>query len=623
MATTIKVYANGNGSRDYVDFWIVPSGGQIIGDAKVSFYTRMDGSTEAKLLLTTTFSQVDGKYTYITLGAGHYGQAGASIDGVTDGIVWADSMWSTYPSQSDLQMVRTGENTAEIRGTNWVDYVTVEDKTHWVRYESVNEYYDRSSSYSLPVQVDLDFRTYQSLRFKVERGCWSCSDYPEFFGNGATYYPTITNPLYFTVQKSIVAPNAPTITQSPASVVSNGSAGTISWSRNHPDLTEQGSAQVKIDASTYEISGSVATYQIPSSVMSSLGYHTISVRTQNAISKEWGVWSATITFQVRDLPSLSVSSPTNDYVLQNLPLGVQWYCDDATGISQQTVEVLNSLGSTVWQASVPVGTMNVAVGRNQYYLESGLAYSVRVTVTNGVNLSSFVTVPFTVLYVGPENPDVTVAQGAGCAMSVYVEFVEASGKPDVETADVYRVNQFGDQTLLGTVSESGGSVLDALPPLNVDFSYRVVVFAASGASTAKTVGAHVDSGGMEAWNFGPSASTAILLGLNASGSRSTQFSGETFHFALGPGTPALPTFYPDGDLDATGSHSYVVHGVEDYLRVRGVVEDPSSSVCWFRDAFGGRHTVHASWQMGYDAGSYDLFTVSASATEVVWEEPTS
>lgn len=356
--------------------------------------------------------------------------------------------------------------------------------------------------------------------------------------------------------------------------------------------------------------------------METVGSHTISVRTQNAVDQSWGAWSTPITFQVRDLPALTVTSPTRDYVLSDLPLVVAWDTSDVTSISQQTVEILNSLGSTVWQTSVAAGTMNVAVGRDQYYLESGQSYSVRVTVTNGVSLSTSVTVPFTVLYVGPSNPEVTVSQETGCSMSVTVDFVESSGKPDVDTADVYRVDKFGDQTLLGTVSESGGSVLDALPPLNVEFSYRIVVFAESGASTAITTETRVDSGGMEAWNFGPSATTALLLGLNASGSRSTQFSGETFHFALGPGTPALPTFYPDGDLDATGSHSYVVHGVEDYLRVRSVVEDPNSAVCWFRDAFGGRHTVHASWQTGYDSASYDLFTVTASATEVVWEEPT-
>lgn len=619
MATTVKVYGAGEATDGYVRIWVKLSGDRVDSSTTSRLYSRMDGSMDAVLVNTVSLGQISGQYYSWYPGIGHYGQVGVDIVGVTNGIVWSDVMWSSFPSQRDLRVVRTGDTTAELRGTNYVDYVEPE-QYHWVSYDlrvggGYGESYD-----DLPIAFNLAFSDgYVNVGFS--RDCWSCSEYPDFIGAGATYSQDAP-PTNVRVPQSLSVPLAPTITSSPSAIMGVGSSSSVSWSPNHPDYTDQGAAQVKIDSSTYNVSGSVTTYKIPSSVMGSVGSHTISVRTQNALNQSWGAWSTPITFQVSKLPSLTVTSPARNYVLSELPLSVSWDASDATGISQQTVEILNSLGSTLWQTSVDVGTMGVDVGRDQYYLESGQAYSVRVTVTNGVNLSSSVTVPFTVLYVGPANPEVTVSQGTGCSMSVSVDFVESSGKPDVDTADVYRIDQFGGQTLLGTVSDSGGSVLDALPPLNVDFSYRIVVFAASGASTAITTEARVDSGGMEAWNFGPSASTALLLGLNASGSRSTQFSGETFHFALGPSTPALPTFYPDGDLDATGSHSYVVHGVEDYLRVRSVVEDPNSAVCWFRDAFGGRHTVHASWQTGYDASSYDLFTVTASATEVVWEEPT-
>lgn len=581
----------------------------------------LDGSTDQRLIDNVTYRDVNTFFYSYQCGSGHYGRFGIEIPGYIDGIVWADDQWATNPPpSSDMRVVRTGDTTFELRGVNTVNYVGADPE--YVRYSLIVMPTNGSDSTSigndLPQSNDM-IDGVAPLTLIGIRSMLSSTGNPLRFPYKTTYSSEVT---YKNVTRLPATPLAPSITSSPSSVVVTGSISSVSWSPNHQDLSEQGAAQVKIDSTTYDVSGSVTTYQIPSSVMGTVGSHTISVRTQNALNQSWSPWSTPITFQVRDLPALTVTSPTSGYVLSDLPLVVAWDTSDVTGISQQTVEILNSVGSTVWQTSVPVGTMNVYVGRDQYYLESGQSYSVRVTVTNGVNLSSPVTVPFTVLYVGPANPEVTVSQGTGCSMSVSVDFVESSGKPDVDTADVYRVDQFGDQTLLGTVSESGGSVLDALPPLNVDFSYRIVVFAASGASTAITTEARVDSGGMEAWNFGPSASTALLLGLNASGSRSTQFSGETFHFALGPSTPALPTFYPDGDLDATGSHSYVVHGVEDYLRVRSVVEGPNSAVCWFRDAFGGRHTVHASWQTGYDASSYDLFTVTASATEVVWEEPT-
>lgn len=623
MAIPLKLDSNGIDSAATLDVAILGSDPSYVipSNAKCSIYAMLDGSMNQTFLAEVTFRDVNsGFYTY-QCGQGHYGRFGVEIPGYSDGLVWSNDQWATNPPPSDdLRVVRTGESVFELRGTNTVNYVGADPE--FVRYVLTIQPKSGSESQSigndLPQSNDI-LNGEAPFSIFGQRYIWSSTGSPNRFPYRTTYNSEVA---YKNVPRLLAVPLAPTITSSPSSVVPTGSSGSVSWSPSHPDLTEQGNAQVKIDSTTYDVSGSVTTYQIPSSVMGAVGSHTVSVRTQNSVDQSWGAWSTPITFQVRDLPTITVTSPTRDYVLSDLPLVVSWDTSDVTGISQQRVEILNSLGSTVWQTSVAVGTMNVAVGRDQYYLESGQAYSVRVTVTNGVNLSSSVTVPFTVLYVGPANPEVTVSQGTGCSMSVSVDFVESSGKPDVDTADVYRVDQFGDQTLLGTVSESGGSVLDVLPPLNVDFSYRIVVFAASGASTAITTEARVDSGGMEAWNFGPSASTALLLGLNASGSRSTQFSGETFHFALGPGTPALPTFYPDGDLDATGSHSYVVHGVEDYLRVRSVVEDPNSAVCWFRDAFGGRHTVHASWQTGYDASSYDLFTVTASATEVVWEEPT-
>lgn len=587
----------------------------VPGSTVVNIYVKENGSTTPRLIATGLYKDIAYRRNQYNCGQNVYGIGGVEIVGYTDGIEWDSVQWATKPSASSIYLVRTSQDEVSVNGTNRVNYVGAEQSRVAEYRISHNGHYFADHTFDeLPFTNELMFiGGYDTVAVSIE--VWSQTG-----GSGIHFYSAETS---FKVQEGLSDPLAPTITSSPGSVVLTGSQSSVSWSPNHPDLTAQLSAQVKIDSTTYNVPGSVTTYKIPSSVMRSVGSHTISVRTQNALNQSWGPWSSTVTFQVRDLPSLVVSSPTNGYVLTDLPLIVTWDASDVTGISQQTVEILNSLGSTAWQTSVPVGTMNLAIGRNQYYLESGQAYSVRVTVTNGVNLSSSVTVLFTVLYVGPPNPEATIKQGAGCSMSVTVSFVSASGKPDVDTADVYRVDQFGGQTLIGTVSESGSSVLDPLPPLNVDFSYRAVAFAASGASTAMTADAHVDSGGMEAWNFGPSASTAILLGLNASGSRSAQFSGETFHFALGPDTPALPTFYPDGDLDATGSHSYVVHGVEDYLLVRSVVEDPNSAVCWFRDAFGGRHTVHASWQTGYDSASYDLFTVTASATEVVWEEPTS
>lgn len=597
----------------YATYYIYSANDAVPDSAVVNVYVKENGSTSPKMIATHAYGDIEFIHKRYECGKNAYGVGGVEIVGYTDGIEWDNVQWSTAPLADDISLTRTSVGEASIGGTNRANYVGAAQGNiarYTISHNSAHYYGEYTS---LPFDTELSFLGGYDL-VEVEIKVQSQSS-----GSGIFFYSASKT---FRVSEAISAPLAPTITSSPASVVQTGSQGFVSWVPNHPDFSAQYAAQVRIDSSTYNVPGAVTSFTILKSIMSTIGTHTLSVRTQNAIDQSWGPWSSTITFQVRELPSLSVSSPTRNYVLTDLPLIVSWDASDDTGISQQRVELMNSLGSTVWQAMAGAEVSQLSVGRDQYYLESGQSYSIRVTVTNGVGLSSSATVPFSVSYVGPSEPEVEVSQGAGCSASVTVTFVGAFEDPDTESVDVYRVLADGTQTLIGTVSSSGRSVTDQLPPLNVDFSYRAVAFSESGASTSVNVPARVDSGGMEAWNFGPSASTALLLGLNASGSRSTQFSGETFHFALGPGTPALPTFYPDGDLDATGSHSYVVHGVVDYLRVRGVIEDPSSAVCWFRDAFGGRHTVHASWQTGYDSASYNLFTVTASATEVVWEEPT-
>lgn len=195
--------------------------------------------------------------------------------------------------------------------------------------------------------------------------------------------------------------------------------------------------------------------------------------------------------------------------------------------------------------------------------------------------------------------------------------------PETVGLSVIRVLPDGSQWLVADGLTDGQECIDPLPPLNVDYSYLVTAYAETGASSALTVPAFVDSGGMEAFNFGQAAETAFTLGFNATGSESISHSGETYRFALGPDTAQLPTFYPDGDIDVSGSHSYVTYDHELYRRIRNIVRDRSNSVCWFRSAMGYRARCVASFGFSYDASRYRLIDVSANLTEVVWKDPSN
>lgn len=165
------------------------------------------------------------------------------------------------------------------------------------------------------------------------------------------------------------------------------------------------------------------------------------------------------------------------------------------------------------------------------------------------------------------------------------------------------------------------AVVDALPPLNVEYAYEVTSRSAMGTTCITSFAATCDSGGMEAFNFGQAAQTCLLVGLNADSSENFELSGESYSFALGADEPPLPTFYPDGALDSSRSLSYVVHDRETYVKVRGLARNPAYACFWYRDYWGHRMYCHGKWGTGYSAKSYSLWDLSVSLDEVVWREP--
>lgn len=192
--------------------------------------------------------------------------------------------------------------------------------------------------------------------------------------------------------------------------------------------------------------------------------------------------------------------------------------------------------------------------------------------------------------------------------------------PATESFTVQRALPDGSRYTVATGLTEGQQALDRLPPLNVDFTYLVTAYAETGVSSTQELPAHVDSGGMEAFNFGVDAGVSIVLGYNATGSERTQHTGEEYRFALGLDTPQLPTFYADGELDVSGSHSYVAY-YDDYERIRSVTRGRQNAVFWFRNALGSRSRCFGTWSTSYNAQSYRLLDVSVGITECVWEDP--
>ena len=188
--------------------------------------------------------------------------------------------------------------------------------------------------------------------------------------------------------------------------------------------------------------------------------------------------------------------------------------------------------------------------------------------------------------------------------------------PETESFTVQRALPDGSRHTIATGLTEGQQALDRLPPLNVDFTYLVTAYAETGVSSTQELPAHVDSGGMEAFNFGQGASIALLMGYNASGSESADHGGTLYDFATGDGS--LPLFYPTGALTGSASRSYAVTSRERANRVRALSREYPEA--WFRDFDGNRMLCRASFSISLVRGSRDVRTIDVTMDECEFEE---
>ena len=188
--------------------------------------------------------------------------------------------------------------------------------------------------------------------------------------------------------------------------------------------------------------------------------------------------------------------------------------------------------------------------------------------------------------------------------------------PETESFTVQRALPDGSRHTIATGLTEGQQAIDPLPPLNVDFTYLVTAYAETGVSSTQELPAHVDSGGMEAFNFGQGASIALLMGYNASGSESADHGGTLYDFATGDGS--LPLFYPTGALTGSASRSYAVTSREHANRVRALSREYPEA--WFRDFDGNRMLCRASFSISLVQGSRDVRTIDVAMDECAFEE---
>lgn len=461
---------------------------------------------------------------------------------------------------------------------------------------------------------------------------------------------------------TIVAPSAPTLAEF-GSVYAIPTTVRVTWTRLHPDGTEQTAAQVEVTAPNGDVKTTdVTTENFLDVKLDAEGEYRVRVRTKG-LDPSWGAWSPQGSFHAEYAPQAFFTTPSVDgLVVQGVPFLVEWEIETSSGVSSQEIRLLSDSGDVLHAAQLPTDARSYSFSVDTYLPQTMRKYIVVLVVSDGYSLDAEARRRIEADYAEPAIPcikvvydnfdlsaHITVMQGEGGwvvneqGMLVSPEYWDGSTDnipvnagfkesshlgcigigsvvPTVRLS-VARLLDDGSQEMLTDDMPSGNDVIDRLPPLNVDYTYLITAYSAAGTATTAEVMAHVDSDGSEAFNFGVDASRAILLGLDADASSGTSHRGEWFEFINGVGTSSLPAFYPDGGMSASGSHSYIVTTADEYRKLDAMRRDRSSAVCWFRDHWGGRHRVKADWTLGYSAKSCGTWNVSASLTEVMWEGP--
>lgn len=508
-------------------------------------------------------------------------------------------------------------------------------------------------------------RTYTSRSLdadKVEPGVWSMADPAALAGDRVVYEvrtykenpvdgggETIasawraSNPV-----ATICAPYAPSVGGvEPA--YATGSTADISWTRNHPDGTAQTAAQVEVTRP----SGEVETVDVPgatsgiSLAVAAKGAWRVRVRTKGQ-DPSWGQWSGYAPFNVADPPQAFISFPAEDgESVVELPLRATWTVADETGISYQHLRLLRD-GSSLVDVSPATDARGCEIASG---VENGSDYVLELTVRGGSGLSVTATRSFSTDWLPPATPIVSVSYDDALAAVVTVrdgisEFavsghrltgpmaVTAEGSirvtggltvrgtsaivhnlPPCASFDIERVLADGSRLVLARGLKSGQSVVDRLPPLNVEFSYVARGHAATGTSSTTEVATVCPCDGF-ALNFGTDASEAVVGDRNMGGppqySASLERERDQFHFVGG----GLPMGFESGNSSMKESMEFTIEE-SDYLRVRGLLDLYGSA--WVRPHLGDRGFAAVTATLTR-CGPED-YRVSVSARRERWREP--
>lgn len=415
---------------------------------------------------------------------------------------------------------------------------------------------------------------------------------------------------------TICPPLAPSI-RGVRAAYATGSTATLEWVPNHPDGSAQTSAEVQVTTptgpTTTTVDGPGTSLKLPTGTK---GLYTVRVRTKG-LDEDWGAWSSAAAYTVADAPQAFFTDPAADgATLRAVPHTFTWKVADETGVSRQYLSLCDIRGNLLWSGTVDKDARSFGLGYAQHAFVNRTVYRVVLTVTAGSSLSVTVSRTFRTDWAPPAKPslNVFVDDRLGCQLAIFPGAPESEDTPDTSYFTVSRVLPDGSTLQLGSHLAAGEGASDPLPPLNSEFEYVAVAYAATGVSAATRVKTAVASRAV-AFNWGAGAEKSWLgRYLKKGSSRKVTHGYKMLHFA--DGGEGLPVSYGINERDVKDSMDFLLLDEEDYKSFLEVMN--TAGRFWVRDLHGERFRARLNCSVKRSDGAW---VASCDPTWETWEEP--
>ena len=299
-----------------------------------------------------------------------------------------------------------------------------------------------------------------------------------------------------------------------------------------------------------------------------------------------------------------------------MPHTFTWKVADETGVSRQHLSLRDIRGNILWSGMLDKDARSFRLGYAQHAFVNHTVYRVVLTVTAGSSLSVAASRVFQTDWAPPAKPslNVFVDERLGCQLSVFPGRADSDDTPETSHFTVSRVLPDGSTLQLGSHLAAGEGASDPLPPLNSEFEYVAVAYAATGVSAATRVKTTVASRAV-ALNWGAGAERSWLgRYLKKGSSRKVTHGYKMLHFA--DGGEGLPVSYGINERDVKDSMDFLLLDEKDYKSFLEVMN--MAGRFWVRDLYGERFRARLSCSVKRSDGAW---VASCDPTWETWEEP--